>query len=133
MCDEITTCSHRRSESTKLLTSRVLLRVRAVDITAMLWINVALVVSVLIRIGGGIYLKPTRMLTRDSDKRRTWPALRRVCASARAGEEFSYTHDLEAGGVLFGLPLDAGRYLVTTTFESDEEVEPSTISISRGQ
>ena len=48
-------------------------------------------------------------------------------------EEFSYTHDLEAGGLLVGLPLDAGTYLVTATFESDEDVEPSTISISRGQ
>ena len=47
-------------------------------------------------------------------------------------EEFSYTHDLEEGGRLFGLPLDAGTYLVTATFESDDEVEPSTLVISRG-
>ncbi len=47
-------------------------------------------------------------------------------------DEFSYTHDLDEGGLLFGLPLDAGRYLMTTTFENDDEVEPGTIAISRG-
>lgn len=47
-------------------------------------------------------------------------------------EEFSYTHDLEEGGVLFGLPLDAGRFLVTAEFESGASIEPSGISIMRG-
>lgn len=46
-------------------------------------------------------------------------------------EEFSYTHDLEERGVLFGLPLDAGRYLVTSEFEGVEQIEPSGISIRR--
>jgi len=46
-------------------------------------------------------------------------------------EEFSYTHDLEENGVLFGLPLDAGKYLVTSEFESGAPIEPSGISIRR--
>ncbi len=60
------------------------------------------------------------------------PVVELIRCGGMCDEEFSYTHDLEEGGLLLGLPLDAGTYLVTSTFESDDEVEPSTIAISRG-
>lgn len=45
-------------------------------------------------------------------------------------EEFSFTHDLEDGR-LFGLPLDAGQYLVTSTFEAGSVIEPSRVVLTR--
>lgn len=64
---------------------------------------------------------------RSSDARRPTVDLLR-CGSCE--DEFSFAHDLDDGW-LVGLPLEPGFYIVTSTFESEADVEATEVNVRR--